>query len=304
MPMFNVVCNFCARGNPEGSKFCNACGSPLNLTLCSRCEAINNVSAKQCHQCGASLSPTETEETAIPPAGLTEIGQDDERVIAKDDPLPVALEKRLDSLLDARLAPDAPQATTAEEPTLLAASPMADAPGHTDDRPLNPAHGGHAPYAGRNPARTHGFLLVAVLVALGGAGYLAFVNPTHPPSPRTMTGEGSTSVPESPSSTVPAQAEPAENPKQSPAEDPLPTSGPLPPSAESFDSPATTAESIQEATHTGKAESSGGETAPIANTRANSLPRRTASQGRTKDQAERDAIATQRLITRELTDSP
>jgi hypothetical protein len=343
--MSSLSCNFCARGNPEGSKFCNECGSPLNLTLCSRCEAINNVSAKQCYQCGAPLPSAETVDTAIPAAALTEIAQNAERVPTKVDPIPIALEERLGALLgDPRGISHEPQATTVEDPPSPATALTADPASHNDDGSLNPIH---ATYPGRNPTRAYGFILVVVLVALAGAVYWASVNPTHPPSLRTMAGGESKTPPESASSTPAAQAEPAENPKQSPTEDPLPTAGPLPLSAGSFESPATGRESIspsaeagpsttgssessattrdsrslgadaappvagqapesenaQGPSHAGAVESLGGGTAKITNARGNGDPR-VVMQSRRKEQAERDAIATQRLIARELTDAP
>jgi hypothetical protein len=52
------------------------------------------------------------------------------------------------------------------------------------------------------------------------------------------------------------------------------------------------------------AESPIGETAKTTNAGANSDPRRMVTKGRTKEQAEQDASATQRLIARELANSP
>jgi hypothetical protein len=52
------------------------------------------------------------------------------------------------------------------------------------------------------------------------------------------------------------------------------------------------------------AESPNGETAKTTNAGATSDPRRMVIKGRTKEQAEQDASATQRLIARELGDSP
>ena len=317
--MSSVFCNFCARDNPEGSKFCNGCGSPLNLTLCSRCEAINNVSAKQCYQCGAPLPSVETEETAIPPAPLTEIATNAETVPTKGDPVPVALEERLGALLRNPRESHEPQATTVADPPSLAAALTADPASHNDDHLVNPVHGGHATYPGRNPARARGFLLVVLLVVIAGAVYWASVNPTQPPSPRTMPGGESTTAPESASSTPAAPAEPAENPKQSPTEDPLPTAGTLPSPAASFESPAAgrdadaappaavqapESEDAQAPSHAGAAESLSGGTAKVTNARGNGDPRRMVMQSRTKEQVDRDAIATQRLIARELADSP
>jgi len=52
------------------------------------------------------------------------------------------------------------------------------------------------------------------------------------------------------------------------------------------------------------AASRDGGTAETTEARATDNTRRTVTQGRTKEQAERDAIATQRLIAREFADSP
>ena len=51
--MSTSSCRFCAHANPGGAKFCNDCGSPLHLKPCPQCEAITDVSAQSCHQCGA-----------------------------------------------------------------------------------------------------------------------------------------------------------------------------------------------------------------------------------------------------------
>jgi len=52
------------------------------------------------------------------------------------------------------------------------------------------------------------------------------------------------------------------------------------------------------------AESRKGGTSKTTNTRPTGDAHRTVTRGRTKEQAERDAIATQRLIARELADAP
>jgi len=55
-------CRFCTHDNPDGARFCNACGSPLHLKPCPHCEAVNDTAAAQCYECGAALE-------AIAPAG-------------------------------------------------------------------------------------------------------------------------------------------------------------------------------------------------------------------------------------------
>lgn len=49
------LCSFCDRINPTGAKFCNACGSPLNLKPCTTCDAVNPAAAAVCYSCGADL---------------------------------------------------------------------------------------------------------------------------------------------------------------------------------------------------------------------------------------------------------
>ncbi len=140
--MSDLACNFCAHGNPEGSTFCNECGSPLNLTLCSRCEAINVVWASECSQCGAPLSSGDTEEMAAALTALTEIVQSLERAPTKVDPVLVALAKRLHTVPGAPVLSYEPQAIV-EDPGSRAAVPNAD--------PANPE-----PIANRRSATDRG----------------------------------------------------------------------------------------------------------------------------------------------------
>src|SRR2546426_334027 len=61
-------CRFCDHDNPDGARFCNACGSPLYLKPCPQCEAVNDTAAAQCYECGAALETNALAEvvTAIP----------------------------------------------------------------------------------------------------------------------------------------------------------------------------------------------------------------------------------------------
>ena len=341
--MSGLACNFCAHRNPEGSTFCNVCGSPLNLTLCSRCEAINVVWAKGCSQCGAPLSSGGTEEMAIAPMASTEIAQSSERAPTKFAPAPVVLAERLHHALlgDPPLRSYEPQAT--DEKRSRAAALDADPVRHGDDGPLKPSHGGCVTNPVHNPNRARGLFLV-VLVAVGGVVYWMSIDPTYRPDLRTLTGRPPSAAPESASSAPAAPAQTTGTPNESPTGDRLPAGPPplsagsseppdtagdstsrsmeVPPSTEtSSESPATARESISPGadveppvvgqapqsvdahvpSQADAAESLDGGTTKATNAGATGDAHR---QGRTKDQAERDAIATQRLITREFADSP
>ena len=49
-----TVCVQCRHNNPDGSKFCNECGSQLS-SLCSKCGSSNPPDAKFCNQCGSKI---------------------------------------------------------------------------------------------------------------------------------------------------------------------------------------------------------------------------------------------------------
>src|SRR3569833_3304295 len=63
-PMALASCHFCTHGNPAGSKFCNQCGSPLDLKPCAKCEAMNHVAVDRCYQCGTAFAVDENLEFA------------------------------------------------------------------------------------------------------------------------------------------------------------------------------------------------------------------------------------------------
>src|SRR5438477_12638284 len=135
--MSGLACHFCAHVNPEGSKACNECGSPLHLALCSRCEAINVVWAKGCSQCGAPLSSGGTEEMATLQTTLAESSQSSEAPPRKVEPVPIAFAERLDALLaDLRVISHEPQTSEEDRPS-QAAAPNADPASHGDAGRLN-----------------------------------------------------------------------------------------------------------------------------------------------------------------------
>ncbi|CAI08051.1 hypothetical protein ebA3408 [Aromatoleum aromaticum EbN1] len=63
--MDTLQCSFCSHENPAAAKFCNACGSLLNLQLCTHCGAIDHASATACYKCGASFATGD--EASVPP---------------------------------------------------------------------------------------------------------------------------------------------------------------------------------------------------------------------------------------------
>src|SRR5688572_9725764 len=53
--MSALRCLCCEHVNRVGAKFCEQCGSTLNLKLCEHCEAINESSAQRCYKCDAKF---------------------------------------------------------------------------------------------------------------------------------------------------------------------------------------------------------------------------------------------------------
>jgi hypothetical protein len=53
--MFLQVCPVCEHRNPRGSRFCNECGSPLQLRFCPACGAAEDVMSLECQSCGEKL---------------------------------------------------------------------------------------------------------------------------------------------------------------------------------------------------------------------------------------------------------
>jgi predicted ATPase/class 3 adenylate cyclase len=58
-------CPSCGFENPEGLKFCNECGTPLQMP-CAQCGFANQPQAKFCGECGTALSPRAPASTAPP----------------------------------------------------------------------------------------------------------------------------------------------------------------------------------------------------------------------------------------------
>jgi len=54
-------CLACKHENTSGERFCEACGSSLNLRFCAACEAVNADTAVTCYSCGAALGAAASE---------------------------------------------------------------------------------------------------------------------------------------------------------------------------------------------------------------------------------------------------
>ena len=53
--MLLTQCPLCEHVNPANSRFCSACGTPLEAMLCPHCGAVNDMTAVNCHKCFGSL---------------------------------------------------------------------------------------------------------------------------------------------------------------------------------------------------------------------------------------------------------
>jgi hypothetical protein len=62
--MYSAECPFCDHVNPTASKYCNACGGPLYLSMCPHCNALNDNKATACYKCEGALAVTETHALA------------------------------------------------------------------------------------------------------------------------------------------------------------------------------------------------------------------------------------------------
>ena len=66
LSIFPPLCPVCDHHNPFGAKFCNDCGSPLDLKPCNQCDAVNHQTATNCYKCGAECPALFTTPEATP----------------------------------------------------------------------------------------------------------------------------------------------------------------------------------------------------------------------------------------------
>lgn len=55
----SILCKACGHPNPQASKFCGACGKPMDVpgTECPHCKALNPEGARFCNACGKPMAP-------------------------------------------------------------------------------------------------------------------------------------------------------------------------------------------------------------------------------------------------------
>ena len=66
----SVECPFCDHGNPAGARFCNKCGSPVDLKECPKCDAINDRESTFCYKCRAPLAALTSGKRDAEPVAL------------------------------------------------------------------------------------------------------------------------------------------------------------------------------------------------------------------------------------------
>src|SRR5262252_8392714 len=83
--MFLQVCPVCEHRNPRGSRFCNECGSPLQLRFCPACHGAEDVMALECRSCGEKLPPVPLAES---PPILVDVDPAAQNIWKSDAPPP------------------------------------------------------------------------------------------------------------------------------------------------------------------------------------------------------------------------
>jgi hypothetical protein len=312
--MSPLSCSFCCHTNPEHSKFCNECGSPLNLVPCSLCEAINNVADSRCCRCGARLDPAATVEHADKPqhtsaawetddgTGTGSIGME-RRAIASAS-IPISLADRLaSSTWSAHAARhDAPRPVV---PHARAAGELTPQDNPEPDRTPSTYRGVSRDYAARTGYRIHAVVLALLFVAVAGAVYWSSIQPTQPAERTTGADPAPASVLAPVAVAPPAVAPASEGTARDRAIE-VPAAQSDAATASTDPTRASTAQPQGDVTPTGArtvAEPAPG-TPPAINGHASTDARRTVPHVRTREEAELDARATQRLIARDLGTAP
>ena len=77
-----MKCHQCQFENPAGAKFCNECGSNLELA-CPQCSNVNPPGSKFCNECGHNLAKLS------PPAESSQPSQQPDLPSAPPEPAPL-----------------------------------------------------------------------------------------------------------------------------------------------------------------------------------------------------------------------
>ena len=343
--MSSVSCHFCSQSNPEASKFCNQCGSPLDLKPCPRCEAMNHVAVNQCHQCGAVISAAESAPVPDASQKSTTVETVDSALAGDSaiirDSIPIALSTRFDAADEPATHPplgaNRPEMSEppAKEPT-AASRAIPIVPGTAvrsttwRERPRR-----RAPYAA---------LAIAGVCVIAGAAYYGYESgllpaysdltgalvtkePASSDTPGALPAtapasadHASSTAPEAPrDETIAPAVTPPAAPPPGPAMAPAPKSQSAvapaaaaasseprataqPPAAAASDAteePSSAARALGSATRSGRASSSPRSSRRPTNAQSQAADGRSQSAD-SRSQADKDALATQRLIERDL----
>jgi hypothetical protein len=337
--MPTLSCRFCGHRNPDRSKFCNECGSQLDLAPCDHCGSINHVTADTCHQCGAAIAvAAQAEASAEPEESLLPSGDGAPLAAGAEGPtdaagfghagsidpgprasVPTALAERLDTFAAMHVDEDA------RAIAVHAGERSADMPS-----PVRRRHG---------RSRIYGVALGIAIAGVTGALAWVWWNPLQASMPGWLAGlmaprEASAPVNDvrSPAPVEPAAGADAAPSSASPA-NVAPQPATAPPSAPPADAAPGVATAPSERTHGAEALASLEPISPapplpaleemhaldalpslvpvelavapfVPGSSGRAAAARSAQAARSRAQAERDALATRRLIARDLAGFP
>ena len=347
--MSSSICHFCTHGNPAGSKFCNQCGSPLDLKPCSQCDAMNHVAVDRCYQCGTAFA-AENGVLEVAEVGAAGIPATEPAATARSVPpqlyenpqlgpanrIPVALSDRIDASTERVAIPGQPTHPLTPFADATHSDDIDDDDDWTDPRRLHAARKGLRAERRRHRVAQAALAGICVLV-IGAAAYYvldtgmvpravqmarafeaADERPGNaapaPTSPRPPARASTAAAPEkasadqggSPAANAGTASQPAASvsaPSPASTSEPLPASAPV---ASPAPAASALAASPPDAAMTPSSPTTAGGNAPATERgAAHEVTRRAShepSQRRpaTPPSVDKDALATQRLIERDL----
>jgi len=316
--MSTLSCRFCAHRNPPGAKFCSDCGSPLALKPCPKCEAITDVDAELCRQCGAPFdAAVATDAAAEAPGSIQQTVDVEDRAGAIAVPresahVPESLADRLGGSATARRNDEKvePQVPLSLDGSSDVTEADDDPPGALRSRAFAPA-----------PKPFRWVTAAVAVIAIGVAGYYIYAGriPDVPRHGEVALAGKNTPAPAPTLGSSPASTTQQLESTKSSAEPAISPAGPVAPPTKPVKSPAEPVQSQPEAVQP-QSESMRprptvkSQKEPAVRTRKPHDPATLATKrliardpGADADAPDRpsapldkDAIATQRLIEREL----